>query len=58
MIAEWIACILDVGILIFVALEYYESRELNHRLNRVYKAKKKKLNADKIIKEVLNQEVK
>ena len=46
----------DVGILLYVKWEYEESRELNEKLNRVYRAKKKKVNADKLVKAVLKQE--
>ena len=52
-----ISLLLEVGILYYVAQEYYESKELNNKLNKVYRSKKKKINADKLVKEVLKQEV-
>lgn len=50
------ALVVDMGILWYVRQEYIESRELNMRLGKIYRAKKKKINADKIVKAVLAQE--
>lgn len=46
----------DVGIWYYVRAEYLESKELNEKLQRVYKAKKKKVNADRLVKAVITQE--
>ncbi len=54
--ANWIAVIVDIAICYFVAMEYYESKELNAKLNKVYKTKKKKMNATQLVKAVVAQE--
>lgn len=46
----------DVGIYHWVKKEYEESQELNMKLNKVYRSKKKKVNADRLVKAVLAQE--
>jgi hypothetical protein len=54
---SFLALITDLGILYYVRMEYVESKELNMKLNKVYKAKKKKLNATQLVKAVVAQEV-
>lgn len=46
----------DFGILYYVRREYEESRELNMKLSKVYRAKKKKVNATQLVKAVIAQE--
>lgn len=52
------AVYLDYYILKYVKGEYMESRALNTQLSKIYKkTKRKKINADKIIKAAISQEV-
>jgi hypothetical protein len=47
----------DMGILYYVKMEYEERRELNLRLSRAYKAKRKRVNATQLVKAIVAQEV-
>lgn len=51
--------ILEAAILYYVAREYYESKETNEALTKLLnkqRNQKKRISADKIIKDVLSQE--
>ena len=51
----WLCVVLDLGILIFVALEYFESKATNQVLAQVLnkqRKNRKRVSVDKIIKEL------
>ena len=47
---------IDLGIYHWVKKEYIESKELNDKLNKVYKTKKRRVNANQLVKAVIAQE--
>lgn len=47
----WACVLLDLGILYYVYKEYAESKELNTKLHKVYRSRKKK---DKLVKALIN----
>lgn len=53
---ELVALAAELGILWYVYKEYAESHELNQKLAKIYRAKQKKINADKVVKAVIAQE--
>jgi hypothetical protein len=51
-----ISIVLDYLIYKYVRMEYLESKELNNKLNKVYKTRKKRVNATQLVKAVIAQE--
>lgn len=55
-LAIWLTLGVDIAIAYFVAQEYYESKELNAKLNKVYKTRKRRVDANHLVKAVIAQE--